>query len=387
MNPFMFHGPTKILFGEGLALTVPETIKELGGSRVLMVTDAVLLKTGIVDPIKDALSQDGGLEVVIFSDVPSDSDVSAVTKGTALGRSHGCNVVLSVGGGSVLDTAKVIDICLTFGGELLEHQGLNNLPTRLLPHIAIPTTSGTGSEVSMVAMVKDAAEGKKLLFGSRFLAPDVAMLDPTLLRTLPPKLTAATGLDAVTHAIEAFSSISTISPITDMLCLEALRMLFEYLPTATGSGDDLEARAHTLVASTMAGLAFTNTGVGVIHALAHATGGQFGTHHGMTNSVFLTHGMTFNLDAVADRYAAISRYLKFSNSNDNEAAARALIERVEKLNQDVGLPRRLRDMGVPALKDKEIADLAELASTDPAIMFNPKEATVEDIIGIYERAY
>jgi alcohol dehydrogenase class IV len=387
MNPFMFHGPTKILFGEGLSATVADAIKELGGSKVLLVTDAVLLKTGIVDPIVDALREDGSLEVVIFSDVPSDSDVSAVNQGTALGRSNGCNVVLSVGGGSVLDTAKVIDICLTFGGSILDHQGLNNLAHQLIPHVAIPTTSGTGSEVSMVAMVKDSAEGKKLLFGSRFIAPDVAVLDPGLLRSLPPKLTAATGMDAVTHAIEAFSSISTVSPITDMLCFEALRMLFEFLPTATKSGDDLDARAQTLVASTMAGLAFTNTGVGVIHALAHATGGQFGTHHGMTNSVFLTHGMTFNLDVIADRYAAISRYLKFSTSDDNEKAAHALIDRVEKLNAEVGMPKRLRDMGVPALKSKEIEELAEIANTDPAIMFNPKETTLEDIIGIYERAY
>jgi alcohol dehydrogenase len=226
-----------------------------------------------------------------------------------------------------------------------------------------------------------------MLFGSRFIAPDVALLDPTLLRTLPPKLTAATGMDAVTHAIEAFSSISTVSPITDMFCCEALRMLFEYLPIATKSGDDLEARANTLVASTMAGLAFTNTGVGVIHALAHATGGQFGTHHGMTNSVFLTHGMAFNLDVIADRYAALSRYLKFSDSSNDEVAARTLIDRVEKLNVEVGLPRRLRDLGVPVLKDEEKEQLAELANTDPAIMFNPKETTIADIIGIYERAY
>jgi alcohol dehydrogenase class IV len=387
MNPFMFHGPTKILFGEGQAVTVAEAIRDLGGSKVLLVTDAVLLKTGIVDPIVNALHEDGNVEVVTFSDVPSDSDVSAVNRGTEFGRSNGCNTVLSIGGGSVLDTAKVIDICLTFGGDIFEHQGLNNLSNKLLPHVAIPTTSGTGSEVSMVAMVKDSSEGKKLLFGSRYIAPDVALLDPTLLRTLPPKLTAATGMDAVTHAIEAFSSIMTVSPITDMLCCEALRMLFEYLPRATKSGDDLEARAQTLVASTMAGLAFTNTGVGVIHALAHATGGRFGTHHGMTNSVFLTHGMAFNLDVIADRYAAISRYLKFSGSDDNEVAARTLIDRVEKLNIEIGLPRRLRDLGVPVLKDKEKEDLAELANTDPAIMFNPKETTIEDIIGIYERAY
>jgi len=370
-----------------MSATAPDVIKELGSSKVLVITDSVLLKTGIVGPITDALKQDGSLEVAIFSDVPSDSDVDSVKKGTEVGRSLGCNAVLAIGGGSVLDTAKVINICLTFGGDILEYQGLNNLVNKLLPHIAIPTTSGTGSEVSMVAMVKDKTEGKKLLFGSRFIAPDVAILDPALLLTLPPRLTAATGMDAVTHAIEAYSSVAAASPVTDLLCLQALNMLFAYLPTATKSGDDLEARAQTLVASTMAGMAFTNAGVGVVHALAHAIGGQFGTHHGMTNSIFLTHGMNFNLDAIPDRYAQISRSLKFSSSDVNEVAARELIEKVEELNVELGLPRRLRDIGVPVLKQNEIEELAEAASTDPAIMFNPKEASLADIIGLYERAY
>jgi alcohol dehydrogenase class IV len=387
MNLFIFHSPTKIIFGEGTSATSSDVIKELGGSKVLVVTDAVLLKTGVAGPIIDTLTQDGSLAVTVFSDVPSDSDVDSVKKGTEVARSLGCNSVLAIGGGSVLDTAKVVNICLTFGGDILEYQGLNNLTNKLLPHIAIPTTSGTGSEVSMVAMVKDKAERKKLLFGSRFIAPDVAILDPTLLLTLPSRLTAATGMDAVTHAIEAYSSVVVASPITDLLCLQALNMLFAYLPTATKSGGDLEARAQTLVASTMAGIAFTNTGVGIVHALAHATGGQFGTHHGTTNSIFLSHGMNFNIDTIPDRYAQISRFLKFSSSTVDDIAARELIKKVEELNVELGLPRRLRDIGVPVLSQNEIEELAEVASTDPAIMFNPKEATLADIVGLYERAY
>jgi len=387
MNPFMFHAPSRIYFGEETSLTSPELMKDIGGSKVFIITDEVLLKTGLVSPIVDAFKNDGAFEVTVFSDVPPDSDVSCVAKATTLARKHSCDCILSIGGGSVLDTAKAVAICLTFGGELADYQGLNNLTTKLLPHIAIPTTSGTGSEVSMVAMVKDSAERKKLLFGSRFLAPDTAILDPKLLVTLPPKLTAATGLDAVTHAIEAFTSPATGSPFTDILCIDALKLLFRWLPIATKSGDDLEARANTLVASTMAGVAFTNTGVGVVHALAHATGGEFGTHHGMTNSVFLPHGMNFNMDAVCDRYAEIARQLKFSDSGNNDVAAKTLIDKVEELALSINLPRRLRDMGVPALDGQGVEDLANIASTDPAIMFNPKEASVEDIIGIYERAY
>jgi alcohol dehydrogenase class IV len=387
MNPFMFHTPSRIYFGEETSLTAPDLMREIGGSKVLIITDDVLVKTGLMAPIIDAFNNDGNFEVTVFSDVPPDSDVKCVGSATALGRENGCDCILSIGGGSVLDTAKAVAICLTFGGNLEEYQGLNNLSTKLLPHIAIPTTSGTGSEVSMVAMIKDSAERKKLLFGSRFIAPDTAILDPKLLVTLPPKLTAATGLDAVTHAIEAFTSLSTVSVFTDVLCIEALKLLFKWLPIATKSGDDLDARANTLVASTMAGIAFTNTGVGVVHALAHATGGEFGTHHGMTNSVFLPHGMSFNMDAAGDRYAEIARQLKFTENSNNEIAAKTLIDKVEELASSINLPRRLRDMGVPALDGQGVEDLANIASTDPAIMFNPKEATIEDIIGIYERAY
>lgn len=384
MNPFVFHCPTKVSFGEHMAATAADIVREYGGKKTLIVTDAVLAKTSVLKPILSSFAEN---EYIVFSDVPSDSDVDCVNRGAQLARNEKCDSILAVGGGSVLDTAKVINICLSQGGELLDYQGLNNLSERLLPMVAIPTTAGTGSEVSMVAMVKDNSEGKKLLFGSRFLAPDAAILDPTLIVSLPAKLTAATGLDAVTHAVESYTAVISNSLFTDALCVDALRLLFEHLPRATKHGDDLEARAATLVASTMAGVAFTNSGVGIVHALAHATGAKFGTHHGLTNAIFLPHGMHFNLDVVAARYASLARVLGFSTSSNEEEAARAFIQAVEQLSARVGLPNRLRDAGVPELKDTQLDELAFLASTDPAIMFNPKESSVEDIIEIYERAY
>jgi alcohol dehydrogenase class IV len=384
MNPFVFHCPTKVNFGEHMAATASDAVKDFGGTKTLIVTDEVLAKSGVLQPILSGFKKD---EYVLFTEVPPDSDVDIVNKAAVLAREAGCNCILAVGGGSVLDTAKVVNICLSLGGKLLEYQGLNNLATRLGPLIAIPTTAGTGSEVSMVAMVKDNAEGKKLLFGSRFLAPDCAILDPLLTVSLPPKLTAATGLDALTHNIESYSAVISNSIFTDSLCIESLRLLFEYLPRATTHGDDLQARSATLVASAMAGVAFTNSGVGIIHALAHATGAKFGTHHGLTNSIFLPHGMQFNLDVVSSRYALLARGLGFSTSSNDEEAAQALISAIAQLSSRVGLPNRLRDLGVPVLKDAQLDELAYLASTDPAIMFNPKESSVEDIIAIYERAY
>jgi alcohol dehydrogenase class IV len=235
-------------------------------------------------------------------------------------------------------------------------------------------------------MVKDPEEAKKILFGSQFLAPDAAILDPALIKSLPPKLTAATGFDALTHDIESFVA-STHSPLSDALALESMSLLFEHLARATVAGDDLAARSATLVASTMAGLAFTNAGVGIVHALAHATGGLFGTHHGMTNAVFLPHGMEYNLDVAGSRYASAARFLGISSSADDRTAARAMIDAVKRLMSSCGLSTCLRDLGVPELSNGEVENLAFIASTDPAIMFNPKEPSVEEIVAIYKRAY
>jgi alcohol dehydrogenase class IV len=387
MNPFVFHSPTKVTFGEHMSATVADVVKEFGGTRPFVVTDDFLYKSKILDPIFTSLLELKLGKAVVFSDVPPDSEVATVNKATEMARENGCDCVVAVGGGSVLDTAKVVNICLSMGGELMEYQGLNNLSARLKPLIAIPTTAGTGSEVSMVAMVKDAIEHKKLLFGSRFLAPDAAILDPTLILSLPPRLTAATGLDAVTHDIESFSSLIASSAFTEALCLQSLRLLLDFLPRATAHGDDLEARSATLIASTMAGVAFTNSGVGIIHALAHATGARYGTHHGATNSVFLPHGMNFNLDVISARYATIARFLKLSDSRNDFEAGKALIKEIEGLSAKVGLPSRLRDLGVPEFANGQLDELADLASTDPAIMFNPKDSSLADIIGIYQRAY
>ncbi len=392
MQAFEFCSGTRISFGEDTALSVADVLKELGATKVLIVTDGNLLKAGVVEPILASLAEGGFDKPAIFSSVPQDSDVDSVMSAVELGVKHDCDSLIAVGGGSVMDTAKATNICLTYQGDnyeghLVDYQGLNNLPTKLLPFIAIPTTAGTGSEVSLVAMVMDRREGRKLLFGSPFLAPDRAILDPKLLISLPPRLTAATGLDALTHDIEALVAPIAPSAFVDALALESMKLLFEFLPKATADGSDIEARGKTLVASTMAGLAFTNSGVGIVHALAHSTGAKYGTHHGMTNAVFLPHGMEFNMDVSESRFAHASRYLGFSASSRDGEAADALISAVRNIICDLGLPDRLQDLGVPAPVNGDRQEIALLASTDPAIMFNPKEASLEDIIRIYERAY
>lgn len=389
MNPFVFQSPTRVMFGEYTTAACGDFVLELGGKRALVVADAFLVQSGVLGPLLESLSSQGLLPPVVFSDVPPDSDIACVDRGAAIAREAGCDCIVAIGGGSVIDTAKVIGICLTLGGELLDYQGLNVIDKKLMPLVVVPTTAGTGSEVSFVAMIKDHKEGKKLMFGSSWLAPDVAILDPSLLLSLPPKLTAATGLDAITHGIEAFVAANTNSVATDALCLEALRLLFDNLPRAFKNGDDMEARSATLVASTMAGIAFSNSGVGVIHALAHSVGAMFSTHHGMTNGVFLPYGMEFNLPQVAPQYARIARYLELEGvaGLDQTAAAELLIKAVRQLLKTLSLPVRLRDLGIESLSEDDYDELACLAASDPAIMFNPRDCNNDDLIDLMKRAY
>ncbi len=402
MQHFNFQTPTRITFGEGTASGIADLLAEYGVSNPFIVTDKVLVEKGVLSSILESLAQSGIENPAMFQDVPSDSDCNCVRKAVAIAREKQCDSIIAVGGGSVIDTAKVVNIGLTLGGDLLDYEGINGLQGALFPLFALPTTAGTGSEVSAVAMIKDYSTGKKLLFGSRFLFANACILDPTLLFSLPPKLTAATGLDAVTHAIESYVAMGS-NPFTDSYALHALSLLFVYLPRATKSGDDLEARSQTLLASTMAGISFTNSGVGIVHALAHTLGAKYSVHHGIANAIFLPFGMEYNIDMVAHRYAQIWRYLctaiaacpsadqhlsdKFVHVADDREAAAQLVKAVRDLLSQCSLPARLRDAAVPELNAEALEELAETAMTDPAIMFNPKEADSEALISIIKGAY
>ncbi len=400
LNPFTFISPTRIIFGEGTATAVGDMLSELGASKPLLVTDSVLVQKGVLKPVMDALESFG--EIPIFQDVPSDSDVDCVRRAIELGRNSSCDSVVAVGGGSVIDTAKVVNIGLSTGEDFMNFEGINSLSAALNPMVAVPTTAGTGSEVSAVAMIKDHTTSKKLLFGSRFLFANSAILDPALLTSLPARLTAATGLDAVTHALEAIVA-NCSNPLSDSLAMHALYLLMANLAQATKSGDDMEARSCTLLASTMAGMAFTNSGVGVVHALAHTVGAKYSVHHGIVNAIFLPFGMEFNIEASSQRYADAWAYLctafskspsadpqlsdKFVLGADERESAYYLVKAVRDLLERCSLPTKLRDVGVPELNQDDLQELADTAMTDPAIMFNPREASAEDLISIIKGAY
>jgi alcohol dehydrogenase class IV len=379
---FEFQSRPRVLYKAGLVDELGHEIGRVGGSRVLIVADEGVVRAGLLDRVRDGLH---GVEIAgIFTDVPANSSVAVVERGAAYARQRRADLLVAIGGGSPLDTAKAIRIILTEGGGLHDYEGYNLLERPLIPMVAIPTTAGTGSEVSPFAVIRDEEAHVKMTFSSPFLAPELAVLDPEMTRTLPPHLTAATGMDALTHAIESFVSTEA-NPISESLALVAMDMIGTHLRTATYIGDDIEARGQMLVASCMAGMAFSSGFLGIVHAMAHAVGGAFEVHHGTANAILLPHGMRFNSVAVPNRFSRIARALGVpAGGRAEERVIADGIEAVRSLAEDCRLPTRLRDVGVP---EDALRLLAETALGDAAIFTNPRPASVDEVIELLRAAW
>lgn len=380
---FEFSLGARVLYKTGLAREIGDEIQRLQSQRVLIVTDKGVTGAGLLQPVLESLR--AAVELVeVFDTVPANSSVEVVEAGAALASEHHIDLLVAIGGGSPIDTAKCMRILMTHGGHLLDYQGYNVLEQRLAPMIAIPTTAGTGSEVTPFAVIRDEAEDLKVTFASPCLAPDLAVLDPELTRSLPPRLTAATAMDALTHAIEAIVSTDN-NPISDSLAFHAIESISNHLRDAIHNGDDLEARGQLLLAACMAGMAFANSFLGVVHALAHATGGKFPVHHGTANAIFLPHGMLFNSVIVPYRYVRIANALGVNAGGRSESEVIADgIAAVRTLMNDCGLPARLRDVGVP---EDALAEIAEIALTDAAIFNNPRSVSSEDLLALLRAAW
>lgn len=371
---FLHYAPTRVVFGVGALAEVPMEMDRLGVARAAVVTDALIAaKTDLVGRLTDTL---GDRCAVVYSDVVPDSGVHLVDRGAAVAREAGVDCIVSLGGGSSIDTAKGVAVVLTEGGSLVDHQGFQNLTRRQTPHIAVPTTAGTGSEVTRYAVIKDHEERRKLLFGDFYIIPDVAILDPALTVGLPPGVTAGTALDALTHAIEGMHSLQR-NPIADALGLHAARLVWRYLPRALEAPADLAARGQLMLAATMGGTAFDNAQVGLVHAIAHTVGARHGVHHGVANAIALPHVIRFNAPDAGGVYAEIARVLGFSRSDSDPEATEALARAVSDLNARAGVPSRFRDVGVP---EADLGECAEVAVTDGAIVYNPRFAMEPSLV-------
>lgn len=384
---FEFQMGTRVLYKPGLVGDIGNEVEGLASSRAFIVADAGVAQAGLLDHVRGGLER--AVEVVgIFTDVPSDSEVATVEHVAAQARDSGADLIVAVGGGSPIDTAKAVRILLTEGGDLRDYEGANVLVRPLMPMIAIPTTAGTGSEVTWAAVIHDLQTGIKLHFISPVLAPTLAVLDPEMTRSLPPRLTAATGIDALSHAVEAFVGNGN-NPITDSLALQAIDMISNNLRAATHAPDDMEARGQMLVASCIAGIAFSSgiygANVGIVHAMAHMVGAHCHVHHGTAIAILLPHGMRFNSSVVPNRYSRIARSMGVNAGGRPEMdVIEDGIEAVAALVAECGLPTRLRDVGV---QEDDIPDLAEATTVEGAIFTNPRSVSPEEAAEVLRAAW
>jgi len=379
---FVYRNPTKIVYGLNAVNDIAYEVELLGGSRVLVVTDRDLAKSAMVARVVKAL---GPTFAGLFSEVVQDSGVEIVDRGGAAGKELGADTLVSVGGGSSIDTAKGIAILLKEGGTIRDYAAQFNALTRAqTPHIVIPTTAGTGSEVTYAAVIKDHAKKQKLLVVDHHITPDTGILDPEMTVGMPPRLTAATGMDALTHAVEAIHS-EQHEPLADAMAMHAIRLILAFLPRAVENGQDLAVRGQMLIAANLAGVAFGNAQVGIVHAMAHSVGARFGVPHGVANSILLPFGMQFNLDSVP-RYALVAEAMGIPVQGQSpEAAGQAAIEEIKKLTRRLGLPQRLREVQVP---EAGIREVAELTLYDGSLVYNPKPAFDADLIeGVLREAW
>jgi alcohol dehydrogenase class IV len=380
---FLHSSPTKVVFGHKSLNELPSEIDDLGCKRVLLVTDTVLAtKTDLVERARKAL---GRRFAAVFSDVQPDSSVATVDRGAQAAKQAGADAIVSIGGGSSIDTAKAMAIVHTEGGSLRDHQGFQGLSRATTPHVAIPTTAGTGSEVTKHAVIRDEALQQKLLFGDFHIYPRVAILDPGLTVGMPAPITAGTGLDALTHAFESLHAMQA-EPIADALALHAIVLISGHIRRTIDAPTDIVARGQMLLAATMAGMAFDNAQVGLVHAIAHTVGARHHVHHGTANAIALPHVLRFNADVAAEAYRQAGTAMGVdSRGLSDEAAVEIVARAVSKLVADVGLPTRYRDVGVP---EADLPTLAEVALTDGAIVYNPKPVTdAADVLRVLRAAY
>lgn len=373
--------PNRLVFGPGASARAGEELAALGGRKALLVSDPGVVRAGIVGQVTAAL-KDKGLGYVLFDKVEPNPRDASVQAAAALFIEEGCDALLAVGGGSAMDTAKMAGVLTRQGGKVQDYQAPGAIARPVPPLLAIPTTCGTGSEVTPFAVITDPARHFKMSFASPYLVPQVAILDPDLCLTLPAKVIASTALDALTHAIEGYLSLEA-TPFTEGLSLQAISLISRHLRPAVRAAS-LEDISQLLYASTIAGMAFANAILGLVHALAHPLGGHYDLAHGVANAILLPYVMEFNREACPQRMADVGRAMGVDTRGLNETeAAEEAIRAVRALSRDVGIPQTLAEADIG---EEHIPQMAADALRSRNVATNPRRASVEDLIRLYHRA-
>ncbi|WP_428772427.1 L-threonine dehydrogenase [Vibrio sp.] len=377
-----FYIPSLNLMGAGCLADAVKVIKSHGFRKALIVTDNVLNKIGAVNKLKTLLD-DVQVATVVFDETKPNPTIENVNNGLALLKEHGCDCVISFGGGSPHDCAKGIALLATNGGEIKDYEGVDVSKKPQLPLIAINTTAGTASEMTRFCIITDEARHIKMAIVDKHVTPIISVNDPELMLAKPASLTAATGMDALTHAIEAYVSVAA-TPVTDASAIKAIEMIQANLREAVANGNNLEARDNMAYAQFMAGMAFNNASLGYVHAIAHQLGGFYDLPHGVCNAVLLPHVQQYNAHVAPERLADVARAMGVNTTGmSNEQAANAGLDAIRQLSKDVNIPAGLKDLGV---KSDDFDVLAENALKDACGFTNPKQATHEEIVGILAAA-
>lgn len=385
MRDFQFRMPTKVRFGVGVSSKLAEICVEFGAGKVFVVTDQMIIKTDILDPIKDSFAK-AGMPYEIYSDVVPDPAIELVDRTAKILRDSKADLVVAVGGGSPMDTAKAICMLQTNPGSVRDYLfgGSKTVTQPSMPLICIPTTAGSGSEMTAAAVITDEQNKLKLSVTHDFLMPKLALVDPALHVGMPPIITASTGIDALTHAIEAYVSLNS-NPISDAIALQAMEMIGGHLRTAVANGADLEARSNLAVASLIAGAAFINGGLGVVHGIAQALGGVAHVPHGIANSLILPYAMERNFVGNLPKFKRIAIALGENvNGLTAREAAKKAAEAVFKLASDTKVPMKLKEVGIT--KDHFPA-VVQGTMAYRLLAINPCRLQERDIWDILEKAY
>ena len=375
--------PTRNVFGMGAAQEAGELMKSLGGKRTMIVTDQFLNQSGMAAQIQEVLTR-AGVESIIFPGAEPNPTDKNVSLGVSVFQENGCVSILSLGGGSSHDCAKGIGMVAANGGTIHDYEGIDRAHGALMPLMAVNTTAGTASEITRFCIITDTTRKVKMAIVDWRVTPQIAINDPELMKGMPPSLTAATGMDALTHAIEAYVS-SNANPLTDAAAIMAIQMINHYLPKAVANGSYMKARDKMAYAQYLAGIAFNNASLGYVHAMAHQLGGYYNLPHGVCNAILLPYVMKFNLIGNTYRYKqiALAMGVQGGGHSDREIAEMG-IENIKRMSSLLGIPANLKGLGV---RPEDFEVMAENAQKDVCCMTNPRTATKDQVIEVYRQAY
>jgi len=374
--------PTTNVFGPGCVNELGESVKTIGGKKPLIVAGVSKHGHDLAEDIANILKKSDINSVIFAKSEPNPTDTT-VHEGVEVYKNEACDCIISVGGGSPMDAAKGIGVVVTNGGKINDYEGLDKSTKPMPPMIAVNTTAGTASEMTRFTIITDTERHIKMAIVDWRVTPNVSFNDPELMVSMSPSLTAATGMDALTHAIEAYVSTGA-TPLTDCAALKAVELVVRHLPHAVENGDDIEARDKMVYAEFLAGMAFNNASLGLVHAMAHQLGGFYNLPHGVCNAVLLPHVESFNLPEASDKFATLAQVLgaDISDMTFHDAGERA-IKAISELAASIGIPTGLKELGV---KEEDLPTLAENALNDACYLTNPRKADRREVIQIYKNA-